>query len=395
MDICFVLENESSITSNSGTSTPTLTSIKAVESANRLLTNPLKGFTIRKVTVPKSNGASASLIPESHSNTTESLQSTQVLATGSAHEKRPSELLLPSQKSTDGTNQPFSLVLEALARITQAVEQNTINLQKLSNEVSQCATVQKQILESLKEQKASISKFRAEQSSSEPEESLDDLKIRVNFVDSSNKQSQVLTLIEQPESPTADGKSLAQVTIKPVDCFDELEKLEKLAENKDFVEAVARCLKRKFVGNYQGGGRTYCHRIVDNFFTRSFMTKCSWTGYSTSGIQKIGLRFFCNVINMFIYAVQYAFPKFTEQEGLKFLKNCVANANGRVHEIQRASTARKPLKRKRISRPKTAVVENSTERCEVDPLMIDPEIDELDIPIDKADPVQLWLKQVV
>ncbi|XP_050083765.1 uncharacterized protein LOC126570222 isoform X1 [Anopheles aquasalis] len=331
----------------------------------------------------KSSLASGSFITETHgTNSSPSVQSPQVPINARAQLKQDSVSPLANQMATTGTTQQFSLVLEALARISQTVEQNTIKLQALSNEISQYANIQGQILQTLKElQKSSIA-HRAE------------MDIRMDFVNSPNStsiQTQVSkTLSAQQELTTTHGKSVQPVQLKPVDSLEDLERLEKLSKNKNFVESLARFIKSLFPADFDGTAGTYCHRIVDLFFTRQFLTKCSWTGSSINGIQKIGFRYFPYMVNLFISVVQHAYPEFTEKEGIKFLRMVIGHAKMRLRDIQRASTERKRRnktnqaeaqpRRKKAFRPKIEVVENSTDCFEIDPLKIEADLDELDIP---------------
>ncbi|XP_050083570.1 uncharacterized protein LOC126570095 isoform X3 [Anopheles aquasalis] len=327
----------------------------------------------------KSSLASGSFITETHgTNSSPSVQSPHVPINARAQLKQNSVSPLANQMSTNDTTQQFSLVLEALARISQTVEQNTIKLQALSNEISQYANIQGQILQTLKElQKSSIA-HRAE------------MDIRMDFVNKTSIQTQVLkTLSAQQELITTHGKSVP-LHLKPVDSLEDLERLEKLSKNKNFVESLARFIKSTFPADFDGTAGTYCHRIVDFFFTRQFLTKCSWTGSSINGIQKIGFRYFPYMVNLFISVVQHAYPEFTEKEGIHFLRRVMIHAKVRLHDIQRASTARKKRdktnraeaqpRRKKAFRPKIEVVENSTDCFEIDPLKIEVDLDELDIP---------------
>lgn len=142
--------------------------------------------------------------------------------------------------------------------------------------------------------------------------------------------------------------------LNPIKSLEELESLERKTNNEQFVAAVIQYVgtihgRDRFVGE----GGTVCLQIVDYFFQREFLLKCSWTGTSRkknsdeNTMSKIPFQKFDGVITLFHKAVMFSDPSFPLIECQKFLKRCLRNAKQRFGEIKgiRAPVARKRRKR--------------------------------------------------
>ncbi|XP_049530385.1 uncharacterized protein LOC125948425 isoform X3 [Anopheles darlingi] len=195
------------------------------------------------------------------------------------------------------------------------------------------------------------------------------------------------------ESSRSNGNSVDTTfsLFSPVSCLLDLENLEELAKDKNYVNCVkthiqgmlgARRMTQTSVlhqRNMSGNtriGQTYCLQIVDLFFTRFFMTQCTWAGVSIKPVtgKKIALREFLHVIDMFYETVRYVYPTFTKNDAESFLKQMSKHAKERFE--------RYPPKRKTASRPrkvrKTNILTNTEsinsvetyERMDLDPLNI-------------------------
>ncbi|XP_049530395.1 uncharacterized protein LOC125948425 isoform X11 [Anopheles darlingi] len=125
-------------------------------------------------------------------------------------------------------------------------------------------------------------------------------------------------------SPSVPDKLVLPFT--PVSCLFELEKLEEKAKDMHFVNYVKMQVNR-IVGLdvEEGKGYSYCWRILDLFFTRFFMTQCTWSGRlnkkPSDGVsKKIRFKDFNYMINLIHQAANYADPLFSRENAETVLK---------------------------------------------------------------------------
>ncbi|XP_049530386.1 uncharacterized protein LOC125948425 isoform X8 [Anopheles darlingi] len=153
----------------------------------------------------------------------------------------------------------------------------------------------------------------------------------------------------------------------PVSCLLDLENLEELAKDKNYVNCVKthvqgmlgtrRITLQQSMADNNRIGRTYCLRIVDLFFTRFFMTQCTWTGIGIKPCtgKKIALKDFVHVIDMFYETVHYVYPTFTKTDAQSFLKQMLSHAKQR---FENGPPKRKPGSRCRKT-PKKIILTNT------------------------------------
>ncbi|XP_035778013.1 uncharacterized protein LOC118459076 isoform X2 [Anopheles albimanus] len=172
-----------------------------------------------------------------------------------------------------------------------------------------------------------------------------------------------LGVVPEPRKGKTDSLDSASSLFSPVSCLLDLERLEELARDKNYVsyvktqiQGMLRTKRRRLTteldkqnepGNRKAA-QTYCLRIVDLFFTRFFLTQCSWTGQPCkSGRRKIRFKDFVCVIDMFYETVHYVNPSFTKEDTESFLRQMLANANKRFQSgpPQRKSTSKRQPKR--------------------------------------------------
>ncbi|XP_049535641.1 uncharacterized protein LOC125951105 [Anopheles darlingi] len=155
------------------------------------------------------------------------------------------------------------------------------------------------------------------------------------------------------ESYDIDDRLMLAITPKPVRPFAlvnslyDLAQLESKAANPAFITPVI-----EWIGHIDGGGRTVCLQIVDQFFDRSFLLNVSWTGSSrpkpphfNQRDKKIALRDYINTIDLFYRTVLYSDPEFTFDQATSFLHDCLRNASQRRDFLKLRKSATKRRRR--------------------------------------------------
>nr|XP_023027077.1 uncharacterized protein LOC111515069 isoform X2 [Leptinotarsa decemlineata] len=148
---------------------------------------------------------------------------------------------------------------------------------------------------------------------------------------------------------------------EPIDDVEELIKLEEILKDKvvfdKYVDSLRNiCLEiNNAIDN--------CYLLVDWFFTRKFMTKCSWSGASRQqNVKKIPLRTYENVIELFFQIIRLENNTFTMNDCkiffLTVLKNAYRRNNDGYPPIRQSKT------KNMISRCKTTKVVNTQEEEE-------------------------------
>ncbi|XP_058811161.1 uncharacterized protein LOC131676049 [Topomyia yanbarensis] len=145
-----------------------------------------------------------------------------------------------------------------------------------------------------------------------------------------------------------------KIPLTPVKSLDDMESLEKQSKNDQFVQSVVQ-----FLGSMHGKHRTYgegatvCLQVINYFFEREFLMKCSWSGISRNKkdneniISKIPFHKFGGVIDLFHKVVLFSDPSFSKVQCEQFLHRCLRNAKQRYEDIKgiRATASRRRCKR--------------------------------------------------
>lgn len=128
---------------------------------------------------------------------------------------------------------------------------------------------------------------------------------------------------------------------EPIKNISELQKLENELKDKEVMSTYVH--KMKFVCGDKGksNGVTCAYKLIDIFFTRQFLTLCSWAGGSRSDQDKIAFKAFKNVILLFFQLIKLADINFTLEECETFFKNIIRNSVRRNACLnQRTSTVK-------------------------------------------------------
>ncbi|XP_062704768.1 uncharacterized protein LOC134287081 [Aedes albopictus] len=173
---------------------------------------------------------------------------------------------------------------------------------------------------------------------------------------------------QQGSSSDRFSVKLSKVNFQPVKSLVDFEALEDRCRDEAFVKATVASIGHIHGHHrYTGQGATVSLRIIDHFFSRDFLMKCSWTGASRSSgnepskRQKIAFMKYERSIDLFYQTVLYSDPTYTIDECKSFLHRCLKNASQRFAEV---SGTRKPVSRKR---KRLATGEDREESTEDDP----------------------------
>ncbi|XP_055604596.1 uncharacterized protein LOC129752838 [Uranotaenia lowii] len=151
---------------------------------------------------------------------------------------------------------------------------------------------------------------------------------------------------------SASPVTINEPPLQPVKSLADLEALEDRCRDRKFVQATVASLGMLHGQNrFYKQGATVSLQIIDYFFCRAFLTKCSWTGASRTSTsaagskqQKIPFIKFDKTINLFYRTVQYSDPLYSLDECKSFLHRCLKNSKQRFLEM---SGTRKPVSRQR------------------------------------------------
>lgn len=144
---------------------------------------------------------------------------------------------------------------------------------------------------------------------------------------------------------------LKKAPFAPVQTEEDLKVLEEKCREDEFVKTMVKSIGR-IMGKNQcvGDGGTVCLNVVDQLFTREFLTNCSWTGVSRSkdgdnSIPKIAFHKFERVLNLFYQIIAYSDPTYPQEKCKSFLHYCLKNAKQRLeHKHAKKSSARKRIR---------------------------------------------------
>ncbi|CAK1579158.1 unnamed protein product [Parnassius mnemosyne] len=133
--------------------------------------------------------------------------------------------------------------------------------------------------------------------------------------------------------------------IKPIESVRELEEMESMLSDNTH--------KCKLMQQYslvcsqsEGKGVTCAYKMLDLFFSREFLCKCSWTGGSRSDELKIGFKGYKNILQFYFELINSWDSTYTMQDNENFFKVILKNsAKRKLHKNIRASTKRTRAKK--------------------------------------------------
>lgn len=148
--------------------------------------------------------------------------------------------------------------------------------------------------------------------------------------------------------------------IAPVECLDDLNNLEKLLDDQKTLQKLSSSMAFICGTSGKAQGIDCCYKLIDFFFTRQFLTQCSWTGATrltdanarsgpSDGIEsgpsdeiesgpstssgvvgKVPLKFFRKTRQLFLNLVMRADKDFSELDSEKFFKTVLKNSKQRT-----------------------------------------------------------------
>lgn len=134
--------------------------------------------------------------------------------------------------------------------------------------------------------------------------------------------------------------------IKPIDSVKELEQMDTLLSDKN--QKFKLLTQYSFICSPSDGkGATFSYKVLDMFFTREFLCKCSWTGGSRKSDEvKIGLKGYQNFLIFFYELIHHWDKTYTIENNENFFKIVLKNSVKRkLSNNIRASTIRMRTKK--------------------------------------------------
>lgn len=119
-------------------------------------------------------------------------------------------------------------------------------------------------------------------------------------------------------------------TFSPVSSIEQIHELEKNLADEAYAERFISYMK-KLVG-YVGdncNGMNISYTLVDFFFERNVMLKCSWSGASRSSIIKLAIKNCTKILDIFFSIVRSVNITFSRQLLAQFFKQVTRNAKKR------------------------------------------------------------------
>lgn len=154
------------------------------------------------------------------------------------------------------------------------------------------------------------------------------------------KLSKTSHMNESPENV----KQSNNIAVEEIKRVEDLDKLEKLLQDKqimeDFVDRLSLVCGQKGSGN----GLNNCYLLVDRIFSRQFMTLCSWAGGARDKKEKIPFKIYKNVINLFFKVIHLSDTTFTLKDCEEFFKNVIRNSTRRSQSnmLRNSAVKRRP-----------------------------------------------------
>ncbi|KAF5277589.1 hypothetical protein FQR65_LT15934 [Abscondita terminalis] len=130
-------------------------------------------------------------------------------------------------------------------------------------------------------------------------------------------------------------KAVLTIPVEPIDSVEKLELLESKLKDEKECQFILNGMSIICGRTRRGCGIDHCYNLVDKFFTREFMTKCSWAGGTRDKInkEKIAFKSYKRVINLFFRLVHLADDDFSLEECHAFLKNVIRNSTRRNQSV--------------------------------------------------------------
>lgn len=189
------------------------------------------------------------------------------------------------------------------------------------------------------------------------------------------------SLIEQVTQKEQNIPEQPEYTFDPVDSFEDLERLEANASSEEFVRVVRSNFAKQLKSLKNEGGASICYHVIDQFFSRPFLTGCSWTGAAKNRagtekyITKIPLAAFPNTIQLFYLIVNDLDPRYTFEKVEKFVRNCCCHAVQRSQrKVVKVSTPRVKVKKKNATNHSVAAPQHQAQPQELNLIHQDYEI---------------------
>lgn len=141
-------------------------------------------------------------------------------------------------------------------------------------------------------------------------------------------------------------------------CFKPIRSVSELSHLEDVLgdENIKAEYKAKYSIVCEAGKAANCaYQLCDVFFSRDFLTKCSWSGSTRGEGTKVSLKMYKNFLNFFFELVYDCDKSYTISANEKFFKSILKNSTKRkLSKLQRSSTCRNSHKRqKRTEEEKT------------------------------------------
>ncbi|XP_065075516.1 uncharacterized protein LOC135699241 [Ochlerotatus camptorhynchus] len=89
---------------------------------------------------------------------------------------------------------------------------------------------------------------------------------------------ELLTNDDQPHKAVGLTEHATENVVSPVSCLDELNALETLLGEEKRMQQFLTGMTFICANNGKAHGMDCCYKLIDYFFTRQFLTQCSWTG---------------------------------------------------------------------------------------------------------------------
>ncbi|XP_035778014.1 uncharacterized protein LOC118459076 isoform X3 [Anopheles albimanus] len=138
-----------------------------------------------------------------------------------------------------------------------------------------------------------------------------------------------------------------ELPFSPVSCLFEMEILEEKAKDIHFVNYVKMQVNRLVRFDLEERKvKLYFRRILDYFFTRSFLTQCTWSGRvgpingTSKGLEKkIRFKDFSYVINLFYEVAKHANPSICKESTESFFKGILKQSTYRTISAPQKKTS--------------------------------------------------------
>ncbi|XP_021706033.1 uncharacterized protein LOC110678007 [Aedes aegypti] len=150
---------------------------------------------------------------------------------------------------------------------------------------------------------------------------------RNTYIFSSDMDVKLAAALRAQAKPSDDDEKF---TFSPVSSIEQIHELEKNLADEAYAERFISYMK-KLVG-YVGdncNGMNISYTLVDFFFERNVMLKCSWSGASRSSIIKLAIKNCTKILDIFFSIVRSVNITFSRQLLAQFFKQVTRNAKKR------------------------------------------------------------------